>query len=116
MNAPLSVASRYACNYRHPPYRRKKKLCHEKSLIRWHVFYTFMVMSSAFVKESDDQWLHDIAPTMAALIQYLVRENNGVRVYEKSNYMTPEGIAAHEMSNGFSYALDENSKWYIVEE
>jgi len=40
-------------------------------------------MSSAFVKESDDQWLHDIPPTMNALINYLTRENNGIRVYEK---------------------------------
>ncbi|MEJ7912567.1 MAG: hypothetical protein WKF70_05385 [Chitinophagaceae bacterium] len=40
-------------------------------------------MSQAFVKESDDQWLHDISPTLNALIVYLTRENNGIRVYEK---------------------------------
>ena len=40
-------------------------------------------MSQAFVKESDEQWLHEIPPTMAALLLYLRRENNGVRVYEK---------------------------------
>lgn len=44
-------------------------------------------MSSAFVKEEDGQWLHDIPPTMAALVNYLTRDNNGVRVYEARAYM-----------------------------
>ncbi len=73
-------------------------------------------MSQAFVKESDDQWLHDIAPTMNALINYLTRENNGVRVYEKKSYVLEDSNKeVHEMSNGFSYSLDEKSKWYIFE-
>jgi len=73
-------------------------------------------MSQAFVKESDDQWLHDIAPTMNALINFLTRENNGVRVYEKKSYVLPENNKeVHEMSNGFSYSLDEKSKWYILD-
>ncbi len=37
-------------------------------------------MSQAFVKESDEQWLHDIQPTLHALVVYLTRENNGIRV------------------------------------
>ncbi len=40
-------------------------------------------MSQAFVKEGDEQWLHEIQPTMNALIVYLTRENNGIRVYAK---------------------------------
>ena len=28
-------------------------------------------MSQAFVKEEDGQWLHDLPPTMSALINYL---------------------------------------------
>ncbi len=40
-------------------------------------------MSQAFVKESEEQWLHEIAPTINALIVYLTRENNNIRVYEK---------------------------------
>ena len=40
-------------------------------------------MSQAFVKESDEQWLHDVAPTLNALIVYLTRANNGIRVYEQ---------------------------------
>jgi hypothetical protein len=42
-------------------------------------------MSQAFVKEEDEQWLHDIPGTMPALINYLTKENNGIRVYEKKN-------------------------------
>ncbi len=40
-------------------------------------------MSQAFVRESEEQWLHDVSPTLQALIVYLTRENNGIRVYEQ---------------------------------
>jgi hypothetical protein len=73
-------------------------------------------MSHAFVKEDDEQWLHDVAPTMNALINYLTRENNGIRVYEKqSRTNVADGKEVHEMSNGMSYAIDKDSKWYIVD-
>ena len=71
-------------------------------------------MSSAFVKETDEQWLHDIHPTLNALVVYLTRENNGIRVYEKKNFIDKKGREIYEMSNGLSYAKDENSKWYVV--
>jgi len=71
-------------------------------------------MSSAFVKESEEQWLHDIQPTLNALIVYLSRENNGIRVYEKKNFVDKKGKEIYEMSNGLSYAKDDNSKWYVV--
>ncbi len=71
-------------------------------------------MSSAFVKESEEQWLHDIQPTLHALIVYLTRENNGIRVYEKKNFVDKKGKEIYEMSNGLSYAKDDNSKWYVV--
>lgn len=70
-------------------------------------------MSQAFVKETDEQWLHDIQPTMNALIAYLTRENNGIRVYQK-NTSLENGNTLYEMSNGSKYAKDENAKWYIV--
>jgi hypothetical protein len=71
-------------------------------------------MSQAFVKESDEQWLHDVAPTLNALIVYLTRENNGVRVYEQKQFVNPEGKDIHVMSNGLSYAKDEAGKWFVV--
>ena len=72
-------------------------------------------MSQAFVRENDEQWLHDVAPTLNALIVYLTRENNGIRVYERKNFIDPEnGKEVHEMSNGLSYAKDDQSKWYVV--
>ena len=43
-------------------------------------------MSQAFVKESEEQWLHEVPPTLHALIVYLTRENNGIRVYEQKNF------------------------------
>ncbi|MBA3829024.1 MAG: hypothetical protein H0X33_08815 [Taibaiella sp.] len=73
-------------------------------------------MSQAFVKESEEQWLHEVAPTMNALIVYLSRENNGIRVYEKNNYLHPKtGILVHTMSNGMNYGIDKDGKWEIVD-
>jgi hypothetical protein len=72
------------------------------------------MMSSAFVKESEEQWLHDIQPTLPALMVYLTRENNGIRVYEKKNYIDPDsGVEIFEMSNGLSYSK-KDGHWIIV--
>lgn len=72
-------------------------------------------MSQAFVKESDEQWLHDIQPTMNALIVYLTRENNGIRVYEKNSRVDDKtGKEVYEMSNGLSYTKDADGRWMVV--
>jgi len=72
-------------------------------------------MSSAFVKENEEQWLHEVAPTMNALIVYLTRENNGVRVYEQRVIIDKKtGKEVHLMSNGLSYAKDDDGKWHVV--
>ena len=72
-------------------------------------------MSQAFVKESDEQWLHEVQPTISALIVYLTRENNGIWVYEKKTYMHPgEKKEVVQMSNGLEYAKDSEGKWYVV--
>jgi hypothetical protein len=72
-------------------------------------------MSQAFVKESDEQWLHEVQPTLNALVVYLTRENNGVRVYEKRVFTDKKSDKEmHEMSNGLTYSKDEEGKWYIV--
>ena len=68
-------------------------------------------MRSAFVKEGDDMGLHDIAPTLDALINYLTRENGGIRIVEKESYFSEEhGTEVHRMSDGFSYLVKDN-KW-----
>ncbi len=72
-------------------------------------------MSSAFVKESEDQWLHEISPTLPALINYLTRENNGIRVYEKTSYKDSKtGKQVHQMSNGLSYTIKDD-QWIIAD-
>jgi len=70
-------------------------------------------MSQAFVKEEDGQWLHDLPPTMSALINYLTRENNGVRVYELKTALNKTGQTIHHMSNGLDYFINENGQWAI---
>jgi hypothetical protein len=73
-------------------------------------------MSQAFVKEGDEQWLHEIQPTLNALILHLSRENNGIRVYEQRQYIHPKtGKEVYVMSNGLSYSKDNEGRWEIVD-
>ncbi|HUQ65338.1 MAG TPA: hypothetical protein VM101_04250 [Flavitalea sp.] len=71
-------------------------------------------MSSAFVKEDEEQWLHEIAPTIPALINYLTRENNGIRVYEQKQSISKNGKEIHHMSNGLNYMIDDEGKWSVM--
>ena len=71
-------------------------------------------MSRAFVKESDDQWLQDVAPILSALLVYLTRENNGIRVYEEKRSLSAEGREVYDMSNGLSYTKDDEGRWRVV--
>jgi hypothetical protein len=69
-------------------------------------------MSQAFVREEDYQWLHEIPGTVSALINYLTKENNGIRVYEKRKLIR-NGVEVIEMSNGLSYSKDPDGKWQV---
>lgn len=72
-------------------------------------------MSQAFVRESDEQWLHEVAPTVNALLVYLSRENNGIRVYEqKVTTDQRSGREVHHMSNGLAYVKDEEGRWALA--
>jgi hypothetical protein len=72
-------------------------------------------MSQAFVRENDEILLQDVSPSITALIVYLTRENNGIRVYEKHLVNDKEhNREVHVMSNGLSYAKDKDSKWYVI--
>lgn len=71
-------------------------------------------MSQAFVRESDEQWLHEVSPTMNALVLYLTRQNNGIRVYEQKNYVDAQGREVHNMSNGLSYTKDADGRWEML--
>ena len=70
-------------------------------------------MSRAFIKEGDDQWLADIAPTMSALISFLTRENNGIRVYETGSHKRDDGSEIVTMSNGLSYS-NSTGRWKVI--
>lgn len=72
-------------------------------------------MSQAFVKESEEQWLHEIQPTVAALIVYLTRDNNNIRVNLVRSYVNKKsGREIFEMSNGLDYSKDKDNKWEVV--
>ncbi len=72
-------------------------------------------MSSAFVRESDEQKLNEVAPTLSALLIYLRRENGGMTVRETRSYFNQKhGRESYEMSDGLTYAKNDESKWYII--
>jgi hypothetical protein len=71
-------------------------------------------MSQAFVRETDDQWLNEVAPTLQALTHFLTRENGGIRVYEQKNYTDQSGKTVHVMSNGLLYSKNDKGEWFIV--
>lgn len=71
-------------------------------------------MSQAFVREGDEQWLNDVAPTINALIVFLTRENGGIRVYQQKHFTNEKGQEVHAMSNGLSYAKDSKGIWQVV--
>lgn len=72
-------------------------------------------MSHAFVKEEEEQWLHEIQPTVNALIVYLTRQNNGIQVYEKStSYSERYSATVYHMSNGLEYVHNAEGKWMMA--
>jgi hypothetical protein len=70
-------------------------------------------MSRAFVKESEGEWLGDVAPDVAALERFLTREA-GVRVDQLRSFVDADNRTVHEMSNGSCYTLDEDQRWRTV--
>jgi hypothetical protein len=73
-------------------------------------------MSRAFMKEGDDQWLQDIAPTMNALLVFLTKENNEIRVVEEKRTIDKRGREVFHMSNGLAYVKDDEGKWSVAAE
>jgi len=74
-------------------------------------------MSRAFVKEgeSENQWLHDVEPTLEALVKYLTKES-GYKVYlKKSFYNEALGREINEMSNGLNYGINDEGHWDIYD-
>lgn len=60
-------------------------------------------------------WLHDIPPTMDALVNYLTRENGGLRITEKGSQFDKElNTQVYKMSDGFSYAVKDN-RWVCLD-
>lgn len=66
------------------------------------------------MRESDDQWLEDIAPSLTALIVFLTRENNGIQISERNSFKDSNGVQVHVMSNGLSYSKNDEGKWQVT--
>jgi len=72
-------------------------------------------MSSAFIKEGEYEKLNEIEPSLSALSLYLRRENGGQAIREiKSFYSEKCGRHVYEMSDGLTYALNDENKWIII--
>lgn len=73
-------------------------------------------MSRAFTKEDDGQWLSDVSPTLSALLNFLTRENNGIRVVEERRIIDTAGREVIFMSNGLAYVKDGDRRWSVAPE
>ena len=71
-------------------------------------------MSRAFVKESEGEWLGDVAPDVTALARFLTRENGEKIIEVGTTKDAKTGLDIHEMSNGNRYALDMDGRWSVV--
>ena len=72
-------------------------------------------MSSAFVKEGEYEKLNEIEPSLSALSFYLRRENGGQAIRElKSFYSEKCRRHVYEMSDGLTYALNDENKWAVI--
>jgi hypothetical protein len=72
-------------------------------------------MSSAFIRETDDQWLNDVGPSLQALVNFLTRENNGIRVNLIKTETEKDGRELFFMSNGLVYWKNSSGTWNIRE-
>lgn len=72
-------------------------------------------MSGAFVRESDDQWLQDVSPSLTALLNFLQRENNGVPVNVQKTEISSDGRELYHMSNGLVYFKNDRGTWNILQ-
>ncbi|HJP63878.1 MAG TPA: hypothetical protein VJ844_10565, partial [Mucilaginibacter sp.] len=58
---------------------------------------------------------NEVAPELGALLFYLRRENGGVVIRETKNYFSEKyGRDVYEISDGLTYALNDEGKWYII--
>ena len=71
-------------------------------------------MSRAFVKETEGEWLGDVAPEISALERFLTRESGERVSLIRTTQDVKTNRAMYEMSNGNSYALDFDGRWMSV--
>jgi hypothetical protein len=72
-------------------------------------------MSSAFVRENETQRLNEVEPTLGALLQFLRRENGGVHIRETKTYFSDKyQREVYDMSDGLTYAKNDEDKWFII--
>lgn len=71
-------------------------------------------MSRAFTKESEQEWLGDVAPELAALLRFLSREYGEKVTVLRTTRDAATGRDVHEMSNGNRYTLDLDGRWVTV--
>ncbi|CAN5256844.1 hypothetical protein BH11BAC5_BH11BAC5_20430 [soil metagenome] len=68
-------------------------------------------MSQAFVKENDDNGLlHQVKPTIPALVNYIKAENNFNPVFVKQINKIA-GVEVITISTGFSYFINKDNNW-----
>jgi len=70
-------------------------------------------MSSAFIKEGDNEQLKDVMPNMASLQLFLKRESGGPVWELKARFSEKFQREVHDMSDGLSYGLNTEGQWQV---
>ncbi|WP_276088266.1 hypothetical protein [Pedobacter sp. JY14-1] len=71
-------------------------------------------MSSAFIRESENEQLKDITPNMASLLIFLKREYGGPVRELHTRFSEKHQKDVHEMSDGLGYMLNDQNHWQVV--
>jgi hypothetical protein len=71
-------------------------------------------MSRAFVKETEGEWLGDVAPEISALERFLTRESGERVSFIRTTQDAKTNRPIYELSNGNSYSLDFDGRWMSV--
>lgn len=73
-------------------------------------------MNKGFTKQHESPGLHEVPPTLNALVNHLTSLSNVYKVYQKGSFKDPDtGREVHEMSNGRLYIVNDKRQWVVVQ-
>jgi hypothetical protein len=73
-------------------------------------------MNKAYTTQRGGLGLHEIPPTLNALVNHLTGESESYKIFQRGSFKDPDsGKEVHEMSNGQLYTVNDDRKWIMVQ-